>query len=59
MNELVLWKLAELVLNAVEIGLERSAVIDKVKVLEGEGKSPAEIADAIRQMRDEALKSLN
>jgi len=58
MNEVVLWRLVDMALNAVAVGLERQAVIERVKALETEGKSPDEIADAIRAMRDEALAKL-
>lgn len=58
MNELVMWKLADMLLNAVQVGLERQAVLDKVKAMEVEGKSADQITDAIKGMRDEALKKL-
>jgi hypothetical protein len=57
-QEVVIWKLVDMALNAVAVGLERQAVIERVKVLETEGKSPDEIADAIKAMRDEALAKL-
>lgn len=58
MNELVMWKLADMLLNAVAVGLERQAVLDKVKAMELEGKSADQITEAIKGMRDEALKKL-
>ena len=52
------WKLVDLALNAVAVGLERQAVIDRLKVLEEAGKTPDELADALKAMRDEALAKL-
>jgi hypothetical protein len=55
MNEALLFKLADVLLNAVAIGLEADALRSKVKELELAGKNAGEVADAIRAMRDEAL----
>lgn len=58
MNELVMWKLADMILNAVAVGLERQSILDKVKEMEVQGKTPDQIAEGIKQMRDDAIKAL-
>ena len=58
MNEAVLWKLADLAITAFQAGLERQVVVDRIKELEAQGKTPDELADALRSMRDEAIAKL-
>jgi len=59
MTEIVLWKLVDMALTAFQVGLERQAVVDKVKTMEAEGKTPEQMAEALKAMRDEALKKLD
>lgn len=55
MNEAVLFKLVDLALNAVAIGLERDAIVSRVKEMESQGASPDQIANALKDMRDQAI----
>jgi hypothetical protein len=58
MNEAVLWKLADLAITAFQVGLERQVVVGKIKELEEHGKTPDELAAALKAMRDEAIDKL-
>jgi len=58
MNELILAKLVDLAFTAAEVGLERAAVIEKVKAMEEAGKTPAEVYDAVKQMMNDAIQEL-
>jgi hypothetical protein len=51
----VIFKVVDIALNLVAVGLERAAVIDAVRAQEEAGKTPDEIADFLKSMRDEAL----
>jgi fatty acid-binding protein DegV len=55
MNEAVLFKLVDLALNAVAIGLERDLIVSKVKEMEANGSTPQQVADALKDMRDQAI----
>lgn len=57
-KSLVLWKLVDLAINAAQIGLERSAIVDGIKKAEAEGKTPDEIFEMIKKMRKEAIDKL-
>ena len=54
-NPVVIYKLIDLALDALAIGLERSVIIDGVRAQEAAGKTPDEIADYLKNLRDEAL----
>jgi hypothetical protein len=55
MTEQGLFMLADALINAVLIGLEADMLKTKVKEMEAAGKSAAEIAGAIKAMRDLAI----
>lgn len=55
MSEAVLLKLLDFGLTAAAIGLERQAVMDKANAMIAAGKTPDEVAEALVQMRDEAI----
>ena len=55
MNEAALFKLVDLALNLVAIGLERDAILSKVKEMEASGASPSQVAEALKDMRDQAI----
>lgn len=58
MNEVIVWKLVDMAFDALQVGLERQVIVGKLKELEEKGATPDELADAIKQMRDEALNRL-
>ena len=51
-----LYMLADALLSALAVKLERDVVLARVKELESAGATPADIARAIRKMVDEAEK---
>lgn len=51
-----LYLLADALLSALAVKLERDVVLAKVKEVESAGGTPADIARAIRKMVDEAAK---
>lgn len=55
MSEVALFRLADAILNAVAIGLEADMLRTKVKEMEADGKNADQIADAIKDMRDQAI----
>ncbi len=55
MSEIIIAKLIDLAFNALSVGLERDAIISKVKAMEDAGAKPDEIAAALVKMRDDAI----
>lgn len=55
MNEKVLFKLVDVALNLVAVGLEREMILGRVKELEASGASPEAVVEALKAMRDEAI----
>jgi len=55
MNEAALFKLLDLGLTALSVGVEREAILAKVTELQAQGATPEQIADALVAMRDAAI----
>lgn len=55
MNKAALLKLLDMGLLALSVGLERQAILDRVKAMQAQGSSAEQIADALKGMRDEAI----
>lgn len=55
MNEAALFRLVDLALNIFSLTLERDAIVSKVKEMEDSGASPQQVADALKDMRDQAI----
>lgn len=55
MNEAIIFKLVDTALNLVAIGLERDAIVSKVKEMEESGASPEQVSQALKEMRDLAI----
>lgn len=55
MNAAGLAKFLDVVFTAVSVGLEREAIVAKVREMEAQGATPGQITEAIAKMRDEAI----
>ncbi len=55
MTEVAILKLLDLGLMALSVGLERHAILDRVSGLQAQGATPEQIAEALVQMRNEAI----
>lgn len=55
MKEEALFKLVDMALSLVQIGLEREVVLTRIQELEKAGRTAEEITEAIKVMRDEAI----
>lgn len=55
MKEDALLRLLDMGLLALSVGLERQAILDKVKTMQSQGSTPEQIADALVGMRNEAI----
>lgn len=54
MGEVMLWKLADVVLTLVQFGLTRDSVVNAVKDKEDAGATPAQVLAFLHDMRDAA-----
>jgi anthranilate phosphoribosyltransferase len=54
-EEAIIFHLLDLAFDAVSVGLEKDVVIAQVKAMEEKGATPAEIAAALKKMRDDAI----
>jgi hypothetical protein len=55
MSEAMLFKLLDLALNAVALGLEADAIRTKMKEMQANGATADQVAEALVKMRDEAI----
>lgn len=55
MNEALLFKLVDMALNVVAVGLERDMIVSTIKDMEANGATADQVVEAIRAMRDEAI----
>lgn len=55
MSEALMFKLVDMALNVVFVGLERDLIVSTIKDMEAAGASPDDVVDAIRAMRDKAI----
>jgi len=51
----VIWKIAEMALNLIAIGIERKAVLSKIKAMEEAGATGEEIKAALSDIADAAI----
>lgn len=55
MTEAVILKLIDVALTAAAVGLEREAILDRVRGLQAAGATPEDITQALVTMRDDAI----
>lgn len=51
----VIWKIADITLNLIAIGIERKAVLGKIKAMEEAGATPTDIVKALGDIADAAI----
>ena len=51
----VIWKIADIVLNLIAIGISRKAILGKIKTMEEAGATPADIVKALSDIADAAI----
>ena len=55
MSEAMLFKLLDLALNAVDLGMRADAIRTKMKEMQANGATADQVAEALVKMRDEAI----
>lgn len=55
MNKVVIWEIADIVLNLIAIGIERKVVLGKIKAMEEAGATPNEIVKGLGYIADAAI----